>query len=599
MALKTLPVHLNLKNAQGAVLSSATVSCKLTAYEVDAEFIVPKVITGTTDSNGDLTLNLWPTARGRNSSRYQVVAVDSSGEKVLDVYISVPDATAGTTLEMTSLINQAPFPPVDEAQALLLQMQTLLAGGGGGGGAVSSVAGKTGVVTLAKADVGLGNVDNTSDVNKPVSTAQAAAIAAAIANLVNSSPAALDTLNELATALGNDANFSTTMTNALAGKQATLVSGTNIKTVGGQSILGSGDLSVGSSGNFGGYNNIRNRIARAFADARSGSTHRRMMVIGDSTSTGNSLGITKAWPTYLKSALQGKGYNVADGFMGSHNFALNTGTWAFDSRCTFSTVANISLIGTTFTGIRFTGTGNMTFTPVEQFTNIRFYVINNAGGTISYQIDGGAANNIVIASGLGYTAVDVTGVTLGTHTITVNWVSGTADLLGIEVWDTNANKMNIINLANNGQIQTSIINPSNGWAFDNLLAVYTPDVVLYELGTNDFPYSTTQFTSDLTSVINSCINRNVGLILGTFAPNNGWGDGNIANANAKRDIIRSLAKANNIPLIDVDKRWSSDYTTFNGLGYYVDAVHLTALGHAEKAAAWEQGLLALPNYQGY
>jgi len=42
----------------------------------------------------------------------------------------------------------------------------------------------------------------------------------AIANLVASSPATLDTLNELAIALGNDPNFATTMTNALAGKAA-------------------------------------------------------------------------------------------------------------------------------------------------------------------------------------------------------------------------------------------------------------------------------------------------------------------------------------------------------------------------------------------
>lgn len=41
----------------------------------------------------------------------------------------------------------------------------------GGGGAVTSVAGKTGVVTLVKADVGLSNVDNTADTAKPVSTA--------------------------------------------------------------------------------------------------------------------------------------------------------------------------------------------------------------------------------------------------------------------------------------------------------------------------------------------------------------------------------------------------------------------------------------------
>jgi hypothetical protein len=40
------------------------------------------------------------------------------------------------------------------------------------GGPVASVNGKTGVVAIAKADVGLGNVDNTSDANKPISTAQ-------------------------------------------------------------------------------------------------------------------------------------------------------------------------------------------------------------------------------------------------------------------------------------------------------------------------------------------------------------------------------------------------------------------------------------------
>nr|WP_249893277.1 phage tail protein [Salmonella enterica] len=49
--------------------------------------------------------------------------------------------------------------------------------------------------------------------------ATTAFVKSAIAALVASSPAALDTLNELAAALGNDPNFATTMTNALAGKQ--------------------------------------------------------------------------------------------------------------------------------------------------------------------------------------------------------------------------------------------------------------------------------------------------------------------------------------------------------------------------------------------
>jgi hypothetical protein len=63
-------------------------------------------------------------------------------------------------------------------------------------------------VTVTASDVGLGNVDNTSDVNKPVSTAQSTAINA---------------------------------------KQATLVSGTNIKTINGTSVLGSGDIATTGS----------------------------------------------------------------------------------------------------------------------------------------------------------------------------------------------------------------------------------------------------------------------------------------------------------------------------------------------------------------
>lgn len=64
-----------------------------------------------------------------------------------------------------------------------------------------------GNVSLAKADVGLSNADNTSDVNKPISTATQA---------------------------------------ALNSKQSTLVSGTNLKTVNSNSLIGSGNVDVGT-----------------------------------------------------------------------------------------------------------------------------------------------------------------------------------------------------------------------------------------------------------------------------------------------------------------------------------------------------------------
>ena len=85
----------------------------------------------------------------------------------------------------------------------------------------------TGTVSgITKTMIGLGNVDNTADTAKPVSTAQSTAIATAKAEaiadatsqvnaLLTGAPAALNTLDELAAALGDDANFAASVTTSL------------------------------------------------------------------------------------------------------------------------------------------------------------------------------------------------------------------------------------------------------------------------------------------------------------------------------------------------------------------------------------------------
>jgi hypothetical protein len=90
---------------------------------------------------------------------------------------------------------------------------------------VQSVAGRTGNVTLAKADVGLGNVDDTSDANKPVSTATQTALndkantahTHAIGD-VTGLQTALDGKQPLSTVLNNTtASFTTAQETKLAG----------------------------------------------------------------------------------------------------------------------------------------------------------------------------------------------------------------------------------------------------------------------------------------------------------------------------------------------------------------------------------------------
>jgi hypothetical protein len=93
------------------------------------------------------------------------------------------------------------------------------------GPTVESVAGKTGVVTLEKTDVGLSNIDNTSDANKPISTATQTALNT-IAGNVQSVATSITELDKLDVGLGNvdntsDANkpISTATQSALDAKQ--------------------------------------------------------------------------------------------------------------------------------------------------------------------------------------------------------------------------------------------------------------------------------------------------------------------------------------------------------------------------------------------
>lgn len=78
---------------------------------------------------------------------------------------------------------------------------------------------------FTKSSIGLGNVDNTSDANKPVSTAQREAIIVAQSKAYSDAGTYTDKI--------------------VAEYQPKLVSGTNLKTVNGQSLLGSGNITLG------------------------------------------------------------------------------------------------------------------------------------------------------------------------------------------------------------------------------------------------------------------------------------------------------------------------------------------------------------------
>ena len=156
----------------------------------------------------------------------------------------------------------------------------------------------SGAVTI-KTDVALAGSPTTttqSASDNSTKIATTAYVSTAVANLVDSAPAALDTLNELAAALGDDASFSTTITNSLAGKQATIT--------GAATTIDTEDLTA----------------SRALVSSASGKVEVSAVT---STEVGYLDGVTSAIQTQLDSKL-----GTGSGAVGTSNLAANAATAA-------------------------------------------------------------------------------------------------------------------------------------------------------------------------------------------------------------------------------------------------------------------------------
>ena len=116
---------------------------------------------------------------------------------------------------------------------------TVIGSGTPAAGTFTTVAG-----TLASTVTG--TTQAASDNSTKIATT--AYVTTALANLVDSAPGTLNTLNELAAALGDDASFSTTVTNSIAAKVALSGSGQTIADSGNFKIDAVGGITLDSDG---------------------------------------------------------------------------------------------------------------------------------------------------------------------------------------------------------------------------------------------------------------------------------------------------------------------------------------------------------------
>jgi hypothetical protein len=225
------------------------------------------------DGSADITINAID-ATARIASSEKGVA---NGVATLDENALIPSSQLPSYVDdVIEFANFASFPTTGETGKIYVALDTNKTYRWSGSiyiyitsGAVDSVAGKTGVVTLVKDDVGLNFVDNTSDLSKPISTAVQSAldlkaplnspslVTPDIGVATGTSFNGITGLSSTTPNMDGIANIGSSTTVALAdhthpsdtSKQDTLVSGTNIKTINGNSLLGSGDINISSGTN--------------------------------------------------------------------------------------------------------------------------------------------------------------------------------------------------------------------------------------------------------------------------------------------------------------------------------------------------------------
>lgn len=155
------------------------------------------------------TANGGVLGNGQDTDRGRIVA-DSEGR------FSFFAARAQTLVMRAYSVNGGD--PIYEVYDVQPGVYTDRSDASGGGAGVDSINGRTGIVILAASDVGLGNVNNTSDANKPVSMAQQAAldlkldvsaVSAAGLDLINDANAAAQrvTLGLGSAAIANSTDF--------------------------------------------------------------------------------------------------------------------------------------------------------------------------------------------------------------------------------------------------------------------------------------------------------------------------------------------------------------------------------------------------------
>lgn len=152
MSLVQIPVRVKASTPGGVALEGARIVSTITKMEVDGGILVRQPIVGVTNASGYVDLAHWPNTRGLNGSRYKVQIWFN--EAVIDgFFMTVPEANSGSWPVLAeAIINQAPYPAVDAAQAAVITAQAAAVEAAGNAQQTAADCNQAGVYAAEAAD---------------------------------------------------------------------------------------------------------------------------------------------------------------------------------------------------------------------------------------------------------------------------------------------------------------------------------------------------------------------------------------------------------------------------------------------------------------
>jgi hypothetical protein len=352
-----------------------------------------------------------------------------------------------------------------------------------------------GTAAIPVANIGAGNITATdltvtgtidvtntviSNVSTPTLSSHAATkgyVDTAISNLINGAPGTIDTLNEIAIALGNDPDFATTVTNSLASKLA-LAGGTmsgNI-AMGGNKVTGLGAPTTGSDA-----------TTKTYIDTLFGSTAAAAAsAAAAATSEANAAASYDSFDDrYL-------GDKSSDPSLDNDNNALLTGALYFNTTAnemrvyTGSTwkAAGSSVNGTSVRQVYTATAAQTTFTIAYDVGFVDVY-LNGVKQVVGNDFTATSGTNIVLATGA--TAGDIVDIiAYGAFNVSNTYTQGAADAKFAQV----ANNLSDLTSASTARTNIGAVGLSDTQTLTNKTIDYNSNTITNLPASTPFANST-------------------------------------------------------------------------------------------------------------